>query len=304
MKKTMTLIAVFAIGSMVAQATIVNFDLSKSYDYDAYVTGAEIANNINVDGTLGDHTLLKSVAGWAHLADPGGATYKGITNTTINGGEFELAAGLTGDKFGTATGTTKVNNSIGRLSTDGSLATVRTATVMLEAAQQDTYSDFNVLMNANRYGTRSVTMTALIEVKYVGDANWYTAWTESQFIDAGQAGGCFGGALNGIAATDSHQSTAWTGVLVNGDVSGGIYKNTSAASGEDYMYKLAVAPTLSGAIVEGFRFTASTTDQNRYNDFALYAISGTLAAIPEPGTLGMMAAVGGGLLWVRRKFTI
>ena len=265
-----------ALGCFTAQAAVVNFDLSASYNYDAYVTGEEIANNINVDGTLGDHTLLKSVSGWAHLVDPGG-TYIGITNTTINGGEFELAAGLTGDKFGTATGTTKVNNTVADLSTDGSLATVRTKTVMLEAAQQGKYSDFNVLVTANRYGVRTVTMTALIEVKYVGDANWYTAWTESQIPTAGEPGGCFGGGFNSPTGTDSHQSAAWTEVLVNGDIANGYYKNTSSASGTDYMYKLAVAPSLNPAkTLEGFKFTASTTDASRYNDFILYAISATL----------------------------
>ena len=284
--KKWIMIAMTACG-FVAQATVVNFDLSTSYNYDAYVTGEEIANNINVDGTLGDHTLLKSVAGWAHLVDPGGATYHGIPSTTINGGEFELAAGLTGDKFGTATGTTKVNNTVADLSTDGSLATVRTKTVMLEAAQQGNYSDFNVLMTANRYGTRTVTMTALIEVKYVGDANWYAAWTESQVPSAGEPGGCFGGGFNSPTGTDSHQSTNWTAVIVNADVSNGIYKNTAPASGLDYMYKLAVAPTVDPLkTLEGFRFTASTTDQNRYNDFALYAISGTTSVdVPVPAIL-------------------
>ena len=282
------IITAATVAAALVQASVVNLNLSSAYNYDAYVTGAEIAANGNpVSSGLGDHSIQYGMTGYAHLVNPDGALYKGIPDTIINGGEFELAAGLTGDKFGTAAGTSKVNNSIACLYNASSLS--YTATVMLEAGQLARYSDFNLLVNGQRYGTRSgVVMSAMIEVKYAGDANWYSIWSESADISAGAAGGVFGGQFTGT--TYNYQSAAWEAVIVNDAVANGIYKVTSA-SGTDTMWKLAVPALLDDTqILEGFRLTSSTTAANRINDFILYAASVTPAVIPEPTAAGMLGA--------------
>lgn len=290
MKKIM-LTAMFAMVGLVTQASIVNLNLSGSYDYDAYVTDIEIAANGNAVMTaLGDHSIQQGTTGYAHLVAPTGPVYKGITNSFVNGGQFELAAGLI-NKFGTATGTAKVNNSIARLNTQLANQTTRTATIMLDVGQQAKYSDFNLLVNGDRYNFRSgVTMGAYLDVKYVGDANWYTIWSESVNISvAGTYGGVFGGQMSGTTA--SFQSSAWQAVIVNDVVANGIFKGptTGPASGTDTMWKLATPATLDNTkVLEGFRMTSTTTDAARYNDFILYAASATPMVVPEPATIGML----------------
>jgi len=171
--------------------------------------------------------------------------------------------------------------------------------VKLAAGEQQKYSDLNVLVSGHRYGTRSgQTMGAMIEVKYVDDATWYSVWSESVDISAGAAGGTFGGEFT--STTAGYQSSDWTAVEVADGYakeSGGF--TVASSGGESYMYKLTTAATLdSNETLEAFRLTSTTTQTSRYNEFALYAANGTV--VPEPATVGMLG-LGGLLVLVARR---
>ncbi len=290
--KKLFMIAIM-LGALAAQAGLVQLDLHNAYNYDAVATRAEIdyaaGLGKSVYGALGDHALRyvnRLTQPNAFGSDPAGSIKGLAADGLIAGGKYELGKGLT-DKYGTATGNAKVNNAVSRLQNGADGILTRTATISLEAADRKKYSNFNVLLNGNRYATTATTVTfgALIQVKYVGDSNWYTVWSESQL--GGTGGGAFGGPLD--ASTYALCSSAWQSVLATDK---GYAKYTAPATvmglGSVYMWELATPLALDPTkTLESFQLTSTTTTASRYNEFILYAATGT-EVIPEPATVGML----------------
>jgi hypothetical protein len=199
----------------------------------------------------------------------------------VAGGTYELAKGVT-PKFGTASGNTKVNNCVARLYDNASLSF--SATINLTAGDQKKYSDFNILVNGSRYATLAGTMSATLSVKYVGDATWYSVWTES--VSSGN-GGVFGGEYKGDTGTYSKQSAAWRQVAVSDGE--GYAKTVSSltvgGNGSSYMYEFATPIALdSSKVLESFKMDSTTYNKSRVNDFVLYAASATPASSGPGGT--------------------
>jgi hypothetical protein len=287
MKKIIT--AVIALSASLGFAGLVQFDLSGVYNYDAFVTGEEIAyaTGDTVAGTIGDHAVSYNhdTTEYAHLVDPNASTYKGIASSgVVAGGKYELGKGLT-TKWGTPAGDTPVNNSLVSFFGDG--LTTREETITLAAGDQKQYSNFNILVNGSRYNTGSGPFSATLSVKYVGDSNWYTVWTETAAI--GEIGGVFGGAYGGDANAYSQQSSDWTAIEVSDN---GYAKTVSSltvgGNGRSYMYELTTDAILDPTkTLESFKMVAVQSASNRVNEFALYAATGT-EAVPEPATIGML----------------
>ena len=298
--KKLIITGMLGLGALAVHAGLVNFDLSGSFDYDAFTTSAEInaaSNNAKtVTSQIGDHGIgvssTRTTGGSAcYLVAPERATFKGIADNGIltgaDGRTYLLANGLT-TKWGAADGLTKVNNAVGRPFYSGDTALTRTATITLTAADQKKYSDFNLLVTGNRYDTRAGrTMGAMLEVQYAGDATWYNVWSESVAIDTGAPGGVFGGSMVPGA---TKASSAWTAVTATTDgyAKKGAGTYTVAGTGTAIMWELTTPVTLdTNKVLQSFRMTSTTQEASRYNDFILYAATGT-EVVPEPATVGML----------------
>jgi PKD repeat protein len=262
---------------------LVHLNISSAFDYDGFVTDEEIAYATGlgqlVPVAIGDHAddyaSVRPGNGYSHIVTPNHATYQGIpADGIVDGGNFALANGLS-VKWGVAAGNAPVDNSVARFY-DG-VALVKSATVTLNPADQKKYTGLNVLVNGSRYATLAGTMSATLSVKYVGDATWYTVWTES--VSTG-LGGVFGGEFSGDTGTQSKQSSAWTAVTVSDDgyskVGSGL---TVTGPGSSYMYKLTTPAVLDETkVLEAFQMEATTYSKSRVNEFQLFAASATEAS--------------------------
>ena len=234
-----------------------NLDLSGSFDYDAYVSQAEmdasVLANQDIQTLVGEHTpqRYQDMTNRTHMYTPGFGNYAGITSFTINGGEFELLNGMAGtidEKLGS--GTAPVHNAISGLWT----AATTTKTVTLAAGDQAKYDNINFLVNGSRYTFGATPMSAYIEVKYVGDDTWYEIWGEHDVAPA-VAGGVFGAVLR-RGAVGTMCSTDWelVKVGVGGSYDAGTY--TAESSGDATMFKLVTAADLDETkVLESFRMT-------------------------------------------------
>lgn len=275
----------------VSTGSLTHLDISSAFDYDAFVTDEEIAYATGqgklVPVAIGDHAddyvSVRPGNGYSHAVTPNHATYQGIpADGIVDSGGFELAKGLT-TKWGVAAGNAKVANSAARFY-DGT-ALVKTVTITLTAGDQKKYANLNVLVNGSRYTTTAGPFSAALSVKYTGDANWYTVWTETAQI--GEPGGVFGGEYSGgSGAGNSYQSSAWTPVTVSDGegvtkVVGGL---TVVGVGSSYMYKLTTPAVLdSSRVLEAIKLEATTANKSRVNEFQLFAASAVEAAAePEP----------------------
>lgn len=267
MKKLMMLMTVVCVGAV--QAENVYLNISSAFNYDAFATDLEMRENGVLATSLGDHSLDYGQLGILHCA----GSSKGVPeNGLVDRDGFEIAKGLE-RKFDSEDGKTKVNNAVSFIEQDQE--TKKVTTITLLPAEQQKYTTLNLLVNGNRYIKRDVTMTAEIEVKYVGDDTWYSLWKESVDITNGEPGGCFGGA----ASKDQYsmQSDAWTDVKVGSCLGKPSQGKTVASSGsKSYMYKLAKPLELdSSKALESFRMTATTPDKHRVNEYILYAATAT-----------------------------
>jgi hypothetical protein len=269
MKKQLLMIAAVCCAAAV-QAANVFLDISSSFNYDAFATDAEMGANGILAIDLGDHNLDYGQLGFAHCAD----SSKGVgSDGLVDQNNFEVAKGLA-RKFDSEDGKTKVNNSVSFIEQDD--VTKKVSSITLLPAEQQNYATLNLLVNGNRYTKRpGIAMSAMIEVKYVGDDVWYTLWSEKVAIDNGEKGGCFGGAL--IQDAYSMQSDAWTALQTGSHVTKKSEGKTVASSGaKSYMYKLAKPLELdSTKKLEAFRMTATTPEKHRVNEYILYAVTAT-----------------------------
>lgn len=299
--------ALVALGGAPAGATLVQLDISDSFNYDAVGTSAEIAwantqpGNHRLLDTVGDHDLFSTRAyvNQASVSNPN-------TGLPDSGALAGFAISQNFQNGNGVDGYTPALNII-RLATRPNSSTLVTdsITLSLDALQQTNYASLDVLFIQNR-SNASGNFQTVITANYA-DASSAVIYDSGLFASSGanQPGGTMGNAgVNTLAGGDGG------GFLIGNDGSGfvqnaivtstSIRSAGSAGSGSAFsvidnnvsssIWHLSNPLTLDESkVLESITFAVSSGVNGRQNDLFIFGVNAT--AIPEPTTTAMLLGV-------------
>lgn len=321
MKTALAKITVFSAIALCAvplnAAVWVQFDLSSYYNYDGVGTQNEIsavAGDTPITGTadtlsehLGDHNIINNLAFANQASVPGGQTALPNDGILVVGGESKYQLSTAYDN-----GTdylTKSNNVLRIVANNTTPTQIQTIT--LAPGDQGQYQSFNLAMTVQRAASAS-TYSSQITVSYSDATTAVVMLTNDGVGDVPR--GTFGSNNFGLTsdaytftneAPGTGETVSFSNVLASTYYQGlsgsSPSQVTSIRSGTASIFEFGSdIPLDSSKVLQSIEIQLTRGGSNRDNNLFVWGISAQ--AIPEPGSVSLLACGGLLLLLLRRRW--